>query len=121
MHQVLLKLSKDEANDALFREEKAASALLALLNDTLALAQLKTSSRKKKAGSSGEGGGGNPPAIVARAGDLPFPFDVLIYACGALKNISQNDSNQKSLGQQGAGQCQFQCCACMSKANELIP
>lgn len=104
--QLLLKLSKDEANDALFREEKAAAAILALLNQTLSSQSSSSSRRKGSKERQNKDESVNGKVVNGkRAGDLPFPFDVLIYACGTLKNISNNESNQKALAQEGAVTC----------------
>jgi hypothetical protein len=91
--KLLWQLSKDEANDALFKKEQAPVALLAVLE--LALQCMRRSKKKKSRSSSS----------APKVNGLPFAFDVLIFVCGTLKNVSNMESNQRMLCQQGAVHC----------------
>jgi hypothetical protein len=92
--KLLWQLSKDEANDALFKKEQASVALLAVLEQALqCMRRTKKSKSKSK------------PSDKPKVSGLTFAFDVLIFVCGTLKNVSNSESNQRMLCQQGAVHC----------------
>jgi hypothetical protein len=89
--KMLFKLSKDEAHDTFFIEERVVEPLLSLII------------READVAAAAVAGGEAEPAAKSKGKSkrVVSELDLLVYAVGALKNISNNAGNQKVLSQQG--------------------